>query len=310
MRKGLLAGSPPFTQAIMLVFTMVACFLLFMFIGILLAPPILGISITDVIHLLNNGGAMQNLHLMRYMQTLQGISLFIVPAFFAAYLFSGNAPAYLELRQTAPAKWFGAVLLLVVMAVPCINLMASLNEMISFPESFSGLEQRLKAYEEAAQKTTKLFLEVDNIGGMLFNIFMMAVLPALGEDLIFRGVLQKILVRWAGNVHVGIIIAGLMFSLMHMQFYGLFPRWLLGVMFGYLLVWGGTLWLPIFAHFVHNGMAVISSCLIHKGIIPEEIEFFGSTWGDIPVTMITAAICAWLLWRMYRNRIKKIPVTP
>jgi membrane protease YdiL (CAAX protease family) len=304
MRKGLLAGSPPFTQTIMLVFTMVVCFMLFMFIGMLLAPLILGISIADLMNSLNNGEAMQNLNLMRYMQTLQGVSLFIIPAFFAAYLFSGNAPSYLELRQAAPVRWFGAVLLLMILAVPCVNLMASLNEMISFPEALSGLEQKLKAYEESARQTTELFLSVDNISGMFFNILMMAVLPALGEELIFRGVLQKILVRWAGNVHVGIIIAGFMFSLMHMQFYGFFPRWLLGVMFGYLLVWSGTLWMPIFAHFVHNSMAVIFSFLIHKGIIPEEIEFFGATWGDIPVTIVTTAVCAWLLWWMYRNRIK------
>lgn len=307
MRKGLLAGSPPFTQTIMLVFTMVACSLLFTFIGMLLAPLILGISIADLMDLMKNGGAMQNLNLMRYMQVLQGISLFIIPAFFAAYLFSGNAVDYLRLGQAAPAKWFGAVLLLMILAVPCINLMGALNEMISFPESLSGLEQKLKAYEESAQQTIRLFLDVDHPGGMFFNILMMAVLPALGEELIFRGMLQKILIRWSGNVHAGIIIAGLMFSLIHMQFYGLFPRWLLGIMFGYLLVWSGTLWLPIFAHFVNNCMAVVFSYLVRKGIVPEEIEMFGSAWDDIPVTILTTVICAGLLWWMYRNRVKSDP---
>ena len=306
MRKGLLADSPPFTQLIMLLFTMVTCFLLFMFMGILLAPPILGIPIAELMHQINNGNINQNLSLMRYMQTLHSVSLFTVPAFFAAYLFSEtvgvstklNVAGYLGLRQSVSVKWFGAVLLLVVAVNPFINLLGALNEMIVFPESMAGLEQRLKASEEAAQQMIKLFLDVESTGGILFNIFMMAVLPALGEELIFRGILQKIFVRWTGNVHLAIIVTGLLFSMMHLQFYGLFPRWLLGVMFGYMLVWSGTIWLPIFAHFVQNSVAVFLSWLIHKGTIPEEIETFGATWGDIPITIVATTICVWLFWKI------------
>ena len=307
MRKGLLAGSSPFTQLVMLTFTMVSCFLLCMFIGVLLAPLILGVSITDIVSMLNEQSGL-NLNLMRYLQILQGISLFIIPAFFAAYLFSGDAIGYLDLgrnseletRNLELVKWFGAVLLLMLMAIPFINLLASLNEMIVFPKILSGLEQRLKDFEEAARQTTELFLKVDSMGGMFFNIFMVALLPALGEEMIFRGVIQKIFIRWTGNVHAAIIIAGFLFSLMHLQFYGFFPRWLLGVMFGYFMVWSGTLWLPIFAHFINNAVAVFISYLIHQGTIPEEIEIFGSNYGDIPVTIVATAISAWLLWKIYQ----------
>ena len=306
MQKGLFSEASPFTQLIMLVFIMMACSLLLMLAGILLAPLITGISLSDLKFMFDSNQAGLHLNLMRYLQTLQGIGLFIIPAFIAAYLFSGTmesstqltAAGYLELNRTMPVTWFGAVLLLMLMAVPCINLLATLNEMIVFPESLSGLEQRFKNLEEAAQQATKLFLEVDHVGWMFFNILMIAVLPALGEEMIFRGLIQKIFIRWTGNKHVAIIVTGFLFSLIHFQFYGFFPRWLLGVMFGYLMVWSGTLWLPIFAHFVNNAAAVILSWLIHHGVIPEEIEFFGSTWGDIPVTMIATIIAAWLLWKI------------
>ena len=302
MRKNLLAGSPPFTQLIMLLFCMVTCSLLFTFIGILLAP-VFGIPIAELMTTQYGGEANQNLRLMRYMQTLQGINFFIIPAFFAAYLFSGNAINYLRLTQSASAKWYGAVFLLMLAALPCINLMAAANELIVFPKILSGLEQQFKAYEEAARNTSKLFLEVDSVGGMFFNIFMIALIAAVGEELIFRGVMQKILVRWTGSIHAGIIITGFLFSLMHLQFYGFFPRWLLGAMFGYLLVWSGTMWLPIFAHFVHNALAVFLSYLIHQGTIPEEIETFGTSLKEIPITIIAAIICVWIFWIMYRNRI-------
>jgi len=302
MLKGLFAGLSSFTQLIMLIFTMIACFLLFMIVGILSIPFLLGIPFTELMNILSGEDFSQYLNLMRYLQILQSIGFFIIPAFLAAFLFSRTATEYLGLNQTVPAKWFGVVLLIMLAAMPCINLLVTLNEMIVFPESLSALEQRLKDFEESARQTTELFLKVDNAGGLFFNIFMIAILPALGEELIFRGVLQKIFTRWTGNVHVAIFVTGFLFSLMHMQFYGFFPRWLLGVIFGYLLVWSGTIWFPIFAHFVNNAVAIILSYLIHKGTISEEVEVFGSSWSDIPVTIVATAICAWLMWKMYRSR--------
>ena len=306
MRKGLFEDSLPFTQAIMLLFTMMTCFLLFTFIGMLFVPLILGIPFVELINSISGVNLLQNLNLMRYMQVLQHISLFIIPAFFAAYLFSGNTTGYLRLSRPQtlkPAIWFGAALLLMLAAMPFINLIIALNEMVVFPESMAGLEQRLRFAEEAAQQMVKLFLNVDHAGGMLFNIFMIAFLPALGEELIFRGVIQKIFARWTGNIHVAIIVTGFLFSLFHLQFYGFFPRWLLGVMFGYLLVWSGSIWLPIFAHFVNNAVAVFFSYLIQKGMISETIEEIGANRTDIPVTIVATVICACLLWKMYRSRM-------
>jgi membrane protease YdiL (CAAX protease family) len=302
MLKGLYAGASPFTQLIMLGFSMATCLMLLMFTGILLAPLIFGVPLAELTG--GIGGAEQNLNLMRYLQILYHLGLFITPAFLASYLFSGTATGYLGLNQTAPANRFWATLLLMLAAVPCINMLAALNEMIVFPKILSGWEQWLKDYEESAGKTTNLFLNVNSAGGMMFNIFMIAILPAIGEELIFRGALQKIFARWTGNIHVAIVVSGFLFSLMHLQFYGFFPRWLLGVMFGYLLVWSGTIWLPVFAHFVFNAMAVVISCLIQKGVIPEQIEVLGANRGDVPVTIVTAAIAVLLLWKIHHSLAK------
>jgi membrane protease YdiL (CAAX protease family) len=302
MTKGLFADSSPFVQLIMLTFCMIMCVFLFTLIGLLFAPLVLGIPFDELMDIRRSGLDLQNLKLMQYMQVLQDLGFFIIPAFIAAYLFSRKTASFFELNKTASSKWFGMVLLAMLAALPCINLLATLNEMIVFPKSLSGLEQHLRDFEDTARQLVELFLKVDHTGGLLFNIFLMALLPALGEELIFRGVIQKILFRWAGNIHVAIIVTGFLFSLMHMQFYGFFPRWLLGVMFGYMLVWSGTIWLPIFAHFVNNAAVVIVSFLIHKGIISETIEEFGSSSSDLPVTILALAICVWLFWKMYKNR--------
>jgi hypothetical protein len=86
---------------------------------------------------------------------------------------------------------------------------------------------------------------------------MIAVLPALGEEFLFRGVLQRLFIEWTKNRHFGVWIASFIFSFIHFQFYGFIPRFLLGLYFGYLLVWSSSIWVPVVAHLINNGFAVI-----------------------------------------------------
>lgn len=304
MRRGLLAESPPFTQLIITVFTMLVCFMLVMFVGVALALPIFGISFSELTMAMTGVDAMRYINVIRYIQCLQGISLFILPALFLGHLFSGSAVGYFGFKNFPQAKSYGLVLLVMITAIPAINLLASLNEMIVFPESLSWLEAKFRSSENAAKHITELFLSVDNLGGLLFNIFMIALLPALGEELLFRGVLQKILVRWSGNVHAGIIVSAFLFSLMHMQFYGLFPRWILGIMFGYMMIWSGSIWLPIVAHFFNNAMATIVSYFINKNSIPEEVATYGASWGALPITLLLTLACVCFFWLIRKNELK------
>ena len=87
----------------------------------------------------------------------------------------------------------------------------------------------------------------------------MAILPAIGEELLFRGVFQRLLTEWTRNIHWGIILAALLFSFFHFEFYGFLPRFLLGVFFGYLFVWTSSIWVPILAHFTNNFIIVVYS---------------------------------------------------
>jgi len=130
---------------------------------------------------------------------------------------------------------------------------------------------------------------------------MIALLPAIGEELLFRGVIQRIFIRWTKNSHWGIWIAAILFSALHMQFYGFIPRLLLGALFGYLLVWSGSMWLPIAAHFVNNAVAVIGMYMIDKGTINPEFEEIGSTGDSIYLSVISIAIVALLLWLIKRE---------
>jgi hypothetical protein len=172
---------------------------------------------------------------------------------------------------------------------------------MKFPESLSGIENWMRTMEDAAEMMVKKFMKVENISGLLFNIFMIAVLPAIGEELMFRGVIQRILTNWSKNYHWGIWITAFLFSAMHMQFYGFLPRMALGAMFGYLLVWSGTMWVPILAHFANNTMGVIGYYLIDKGTISKDVEEWGTGTEQFPLVLLSLITTGLLLFLIYRN---------
>ena len=304
MLKALFAGSSPVTMFVILCFTMVTSLTVILTIGMALTPFIFDIPVDEVTHLFNDSGATINLSLARYLQTLTNIAFFIIPALVAAYLFSRKPIDYLGLRDSASAKWFATALTLIIVAIPGISLLVALNELIIFPESLAELEKWLIQKYENSKNQNAIYLNVYNLGGLFFNIFMIALLPAIGEELIFRGIVHKIFLKMTGNIHFAIILSAFLFSLLHLQFYRLFPIWLLGVLFGYLMVWSGTIWLPVFAHFINNAAIVIAYFLINRGIAPEEIKAMATNTLNVPAIIISIILCSVILWIMYKNKKK------
>lgn len=291
----------PFSQLMFAIFVVVASFIVFMLISLVVAIPIFGfdsmMSIAGGIDVFSG----ENIALLKYFQVVQSVGVFIVPPFILAWLYCGEIAAYLQLNKTVTAQSVLLVLILGFSAIPVINLFGELNANMKLPEWLSGVENWIKTREDMASELTEKFLKVDSFGGYLFNLFMIAFLPAIGEELLFRGVVQRIFTNWTRSLHWGIWISAALFSALHFQFYGFIPRMLLGVMFGYLLVWSGSMWLPIIAHFINNGVAVTGMYLIDKGTIKPEFEEIGSTGDSIYFSIVSIAVVALLLWLIKRE---------
>ncbi len=118
----------------------------------------------------------------------------------------------------------------------------------------------------------EFFTAFDSSGDFLLGVVVIALLPAIGEELVFRGMLQPELFRATGNHHAAIWISAIIFSAFHLQFFGFVPRMLLGALFGYLYVWSGNLLIPMLAHFVNNGFSVLMMYLYQKGTIPIDLD--------------------------------------
>jgi membrane protease YdiL (CAAX protease family) len=193
---------------------------------------------------------------LKYIQIFQSIGMFVVPPIIIVYLSRNNV--FASLAVDIYPKLFILVIagIIMITAMPLIDFMSTINSKMIFPESLSWLEQWMKQSEENASVITKVFLNTSGISGLLVNLLMIAVIPAFGEELMFRGFIQKYLTKRM-NVHLAIFVSAFIFSAIHFQFYGFLPRFMMGLFFGYLLLWSGSLWLPIFAHFINNGAAVV-----------------------------------------------------
>lgn len=294
----------PFSQLMFALFVMVASVLAFMVVGIFLALPFVGMA-----DLMNNLSATadspESIYFLKYFQVLQSIGLFVVPPIILALLFHGNISEYLQIDRSTDKKNYLFAALTLLMVIPFVNFLGELNGQMKFPDSLSGIENWMKTMEDAAEVMVEKFMNVEGISGLMFNIFMIAVLPALGEELLFRGVIQRIFNNWTRNHHWGIWISAFLFSAMHMQFYGFLPRMVLGGMFGYLLVWTGTMWVPILAHFVNNAMGVVGYYFINKGVISKDVEEWGTGSGQFPLALLSATIAGFLLYMIYRNEQSK-----
>jgi membrane protease YdiL (CAAX protease family) len=192
----------------------------------------------------------------------------------------------------------GLAALVMVCAIPGINLLADLNNRIVLPECLSSLEQFFRQMEEEAALLTERFMQADNVWVMMINMGLMAVLPALAEEMSFRGVLQQLL---GGRTHVAIWLTAVIFSAIHMQFYGFIPRMLMGALFGYVFVWTGSLWVPIVMHFVNNGMAVLVYYILSSKGVAIDTNYAdtlgaGTTWWLGIISLLTVGILLRVLY--------------
>ena len=227
----------------------------------------------------------QNLYdypdVLRGMQFLQTLGLFLFPAIVCAWLFSDDYKEYLKLDEpvyTSAAVW---TVISIIVALPFLNWTYALNQQMVFPDALRGLETWMKEAEAAAARDTELLLDTKNIPTIVFNFLAVCVVAGICEEFLFRGLLQTFFGKVIKNPHVLVWTIAILFSAMHFQFYGFITRMFLGAWLGYLMYYTKTIWIPVLAHFTNN-LISISLYYIFQDT-PEEIQKIdaigtGSTW--------------------------------
>jgi len=147
----------------------------------------------------------------------------------------------------------------------------------------------------------------------LAGLLVIAVIPALGEEVLFRGVLQNIFQKSFGHTqpHAAIWLAAFVFSAIHLQFYGLVPRMLLGALFGYLYVWSGNLWYPIVAHFANNSITLLAIFLYHQGATDTNIESVEAVaWWAALLSALFTGLLVYVFKKMQQDQAPALHESP
>ena len=202
----------------------------------------------------------------------------------------------------------GTAWILVILIAVGITFMVSISPLVEwnmtmkFPEFLAGFEKWAREAEDRTAKLTEVMTSFGSINDLLIGILVIALLPAIGEELVFRGLFQNELYRGTKNIHVAIWVSAIIFSTIHFQFYGFVPRLLLGALFGYLYAWSGNLLIPMFAHFFNNAFGVTMIYLYRQKITDLNVE--DNTAAPIQYVLLNAALTVGLLyytWKHYQN---------
>jgi membrane protease YdiL (CAAX protease family) len=293
MESGFFNSAGPFTKILLVLFLMVTCYLVLFGVGILLAWPVFGVPPSEAIALVESRDAGQYRAMMKFLQVLYSIGLFMAPALLAGFLIRKNPLDYLRANRRVNISMAGLVIVLMIVSIPWINYLGFLNEKLSLPDRWSEWMEQIRQSDESSWELMKSYLATDKVGGLLFNLFMIALVPAIGEEFLFRGILQRIFAEWFRNVHLAVWLAAILFSLAHYQFLGFIPRICLGALFGYIFAWTANIWIPVIAHLVNNAVGVIYYYLFLQGTIgsdPQQLGMQGNPFlfimGSIGLTAI------------------------
>jgi len=273
-KKALLAGLRPAEKFLFSVVMLFILVLAFQFIGAFLAAWIYGFSVSDILTL----GTYEDSRYVaasKLIQILGSVGTFIIPAFLFSYLFEGDLISYYKFRNPTGMTPMLLVILMMVSVIPFINYMAEINMKMEIP--IRALDQLLRSLESTAEEMMVAFTATNSIVGLLVNLLMIGVIAAVGEELIFRGLLQRLMCDMLRNVHLAILITALLFSAFHFQFFSFLPRFVLGVILGYLMYYGKSIWYPILAHFVNNAMGVIYYYFNSRGSADDMLEEIGTS---------------------------------
>jgi membrane protease YdiL (CAAX protease family) len=216
---------------------------------------------------------------------------------------------YFAPQPLTSAWWPLVASSLIICAVPLISVLTTWNASVHLPTNWQGLEQWARVTETQGQQLIQILTQFRSFSQLLVALLVMALIPAVAEELIFRGVMQRLVVRWLGSPHASIWLTAALFSALHVQFFGFVPRFLLGVLLGYLYAWSGNILVSIAAHFTQNAGQLLLLWLAQKGYIavrfnPDALQAW--PWPTVLVSSLLTTGIFYFLYQRFANRITKV----
>lgn len=228
-------------------------------------------------------------------QAVSQVVMFIVVAILITYLL-----LKFDFKYFFPPVNSKEILFSISIAIGSMFIISAVGEWnMNLDFGDSDFSKWARKSEDQLKVVTEHLTNFQSIGHFLLAFLAVAIIPAIAEELVFRGLIQSLFTRVLKNHHISIWLTGFIFAAIHFQFFGLAPRMLLGVLFGYLYHWSGKLTTAMIGHLVNNGLALILLLLAQKDLISltEEQMEQSAPW---PAVVVFGIITAFLFQRFYK----------
>lgn len=264
--------NPWYHLVFLMIFVFVGLFV-FNFFGFVFAMFVVGFDLAQLQSIMENplSGPETRVPLL-IIQGITGIGSFIiVPILYQKYVDrSGNVRV--EYEKNEDLKHYLIMVLFTFTIMPLTAKSMEWNEKLGFPASLSEIENALRETHNFVEESTRHLVNLDGPFELVLGLLVIAVVPAIGEEFLFRGFLQKYLIKGMKNVHLGILLTGFLFGAFHMQIFVMLPRILLGIVYGYFYHYSRNIYMPMIAHFTNNAFMVTMLYLYNQGLIAFNIE--------------------------------------
>lgn len=294
-----LKSRPVWIQLLLFIGMAFGIFLVASLIGVTILSKVTGIGIAQVRDVSKWDANNPNMiFYIRGMLLIQFVGMFLVPSLLFGYFSDPKPLRYLGLKP--PSKhiyWILGVLALIV-AIPFVDYMGYLNQKILFGEALKWV----KTLEEEAAKQIQFMLNRHTLSELILNLVFIAVFAGVGEEIFFRGVLQRLIIKATKNPLAGIMITAAVFSMMHLQFFGFIPRFLLGAILGAIYWYSGSLWTAIIAHFLYDAFMIVLIYLNPELIKNPETSLLQQSQMQLLFSAVVSLLLTMFLLREMKKR--------
>lgn len=197
----------------------------------------------------------------------------LMPSLLYVWLTKKHFGEYLGINRKSSGSVIGLTIILFFLSIPISAITNEWNQGMVLPQWLKSVEEYLRLMEDKNKAITDAFLSSTTYTSLLVNTIVLALIPAVVEEILFRGIICKGIHGKYKNAHVAVWLSAIIFSAIHFQFYGFLPRMILGAILGYIFIYSKSLWMPILFHFLNNFSAVVVEFISNKyNIIPSGDE--------------------------------------